>query len=381
MRIAFVTETWLPSIDGVVTRLVATIGHLHRMGHETLVIAPAVRGVDAWPPGTVTVPAVGLPFIAGGKPWGLPLAGRMGQAVEHFDPDLVHVVNPFVLGSAGVSVARRRHLPLVASFHQDIAAVSEHYHLGFLRPVIWAHVRRLHQCADLNLATSEATASEIAAHGIDKVALWPYGVDTDRFRPRRRATRRRGSPGEVTALYAGRLAPEKDLERLAPLAGAPGIHLVVAGDGPLRPRLEQRLAGGNVEFRGWLDSAALADAYAEADVFVFPSTTETLGLVLLEALASGLPVVAADSATTSEIVGQSPCGELLAEAGWNQLASVVHDVGTRDATWERRSLAGRDRARAWSWAAATENLVIHYRNVLAGCSGAGEMIEDPEAVG
>ncbi|HLI01035.1 MAG TPA: glycosyltransferase, partial [Acidimicrobiales bacterium] len=223
MKIAYVTETWKPSVDGVVTRLENTLLHLGRMGHETLVVAPNARGL-APEPGVVTTPSVGLPFLAAGKPWGLPLTRRVTAAVREFEPDLVHVINPFVLGLAGVKAARALDLPLVASFHQDIAAVAAHYHVGFVAPFVWKHVRRQHATASRNLVTSRAMGTLLEAHGIERVALWPYGVDLDRFHPRRRSAAARralvGTDNNVVAIYVGRLAPEKDLHHLVALAHA-----------------------------------------------------------------------------------------------------------------------------------------------------------------
>ncbi|MHB8506335.1 MAG: glycosyltransferase family 4 protein [Acidimicrobiales bacterium] len=367
------TETWHPSVDGVVTRLVATVDRLDRLGHSSLVIAPAGR-TDATDARTVSMPSIGLPFLAGGKPWGVPLTNRVTESVRRFRPDIVHVLNPFILGIAGVRAARRLRLPLVASFHQDIAAVAGHYHVGFLGPAIWAHVRRQHSYAALNLATSQAMADEMAAHGIANLGLWSYGVDTERFRPRPRP-HAGPAPAPVTALYVGRLAPEKDFERLAPLAGAPGVRLVVVGDGPLRSRFERSLAAPNVEFRGWLAGDTLAQVYSEADVFVFPSTTETLGLVLLEALASGLPVVAAGSAPSAEVLGDWDCGVLVDDAAWGDLATVVRRVGQRDDLWQQRSRLARARTREWDWASATDNLVDQYERLLDGHGGVAEMAE------
>src|SRR5579875_2527811 len=206
MRIAFVTETWRPSVDGVVTRLEATLSQLARLGHQALVVAP--RGGEAeW----CGAPVVGMPAV----------------------------------GLAGVLAARRGRHPLVASFHQDIALVAARYHLGWLGPVIWAYTRRLQGMADVNLVTSRAAGATLERHGLGTPVLWPYGVDLERFHPSRRSERVRkaltgGAGADVVALYVGRLAPEKDLSRLEELAADPGIHLAVVGDGPLRSAMEHR---------------------------------------------------------------------------------------------------------------------------------------------
>jgi glycosyltransferase involved in cell wall biosynthesis len=403
MRIAYVTETWDPSVDGVVTRLRATLRELHRRGHETLVIAPAPGWTPRSQDGVVEMRAIGFSFLGGGKPLGVPHGRRVTELIADYSPDLVHVLNPFVLGTAGVQAARRTGLPLVASFHQDIAAVARHYRVGFLGNIIWAHVRRLHRRAALNLATSAAMAAELEAHRIERVDLWPYGVDLERFNPRRRNAEARqalldggsrdrgggmhggsrlddgsgvkgGDSGDragVVALYVGRLAPEKNVQRLVPLSATPGVTLVLVGDGPLRRPLEEHMSGPNVRFTGWLAGDELADAYAGADVFVFPSTTETLGLVQIEALASGLPVIAAKSAPSAEILGDGAGGMLLDENDWARLPEAVLEMGTPGSTWQARSLAARQRAEAWGWAASTEFLLDRYQQVIAGVGSGG----------
>jgi glycosyltransferase involved in cell wall biosynthesis len=368
VRIAYVTETWHPSVDGVVTRLEATLAELRKLSHEALVIAPGGTEAETTDVPVVGSPTVGLRFLAGGKPWGLPTA-RAARALREFQPDLVHVLHPFVLGLAGLAAARRYRLPLVASFHQDIAAVATYYHLGALSPLIWAYTRRLHREAAATLATSRAAAGSLAEHRIGSPLLWPYGVDLELFSPARRTERARklltgGRTAEVVALYVGRLAPEKDLDRLAPLAAAEGVHLAVVGDGPLRPELGCRLAGPSATFLGSLSGTSLAEAFAAADVFVFPSTTETLGLVLLEALASGLPVVAFDTETSREVLAGDTGSRLCRLEDVKSFPAVVREVGAAGPVRDCRAAQARQAAERWSWATATEKLLALYESVI-----------------
>ncbi|WIX82902.1 glycosyltransferase [Amycolatopsis carbonis] len=212
MRIAFVTETWLPSTDGIVTRLVATVRELHARGHDVLVIAPEAGGPSTLAGARVrTVRAAGAKFLYGGKRWGLPLP-RVGRYLREFDPDVVHLVNPAFLGTAGLLAARKQNRRTVASYHTDIARYARHYRLGAAVPLIWTLLRALHRRAHLNLATSSASVDDLARHGIGQVRLWPRGVDLERFRP---APSRR-TDGRPVALYVGRLAPEKACTGSAP---------------------------------------------------------------------------------------------------------------------------------------------------------------------
>jgi glycosyltransferase involved in cell wall biosynthesis len=362
MRIAFVTETWLPSTDGVVTRITSTVRELRAAGHDVLVVAPGPAEAGFAGADVRTVPTVGFRWIYGGKRWGLPLP-RVGRHLREFEPDVVHVVNPVLLGIAAVVAARRAGFPLVASYHTNVARYAAYYRLGFLAPVIWWLLRRLHGSAAVNLATSSSTCDELRAQGIDRVQLWPRGVDLDLFAPRPADPPDADRPS--VALYVGRLAAEKGLDLLSALAAPDqGVRLMLVGDGPARSELAGRFPVPTVTFTGLLHGSALAEAYRSADVFVFPSTTETLGLVMVEALASGLPVLAVDSPASREILAGCPAGRLFTAELADQLPELVHQVRQDNATGRLTSLARRE-AEKWGWPAATEALVSCYREVIA----------------
>lgn len=367
VRIAYVLETWLPSTDGIVTRLTATISELVERGHEVLVIAPGATrrrgGAPELAGVTVrTVPSVGSRFIYGGQRWGLPLP-RVARLIHQFDPAVVHVVNPAWLGIAGVVAARRQRRPLVASYHTDLTQHAPHYHLGWLNPLIWALLRSLHHAATINLATSEAAIRNLEAHGIPGVRLWPRGVDLQLFQSR---THRTAVPHtRPVALYVGRLAGEKGLDRLTPLADPDsGVDLVLVGDGPQRSELMHRFRSSTVTFPGVLHGLSLAEAYRRADVFVFPSTTETLGLVLLEALACGLPVVAADSPASRELLAGCPAARLYPADRPGQILALTREL---TAAAPDRSLADAARRQVlpWTWERATTTLLTFYDNAIA----------------
>jgi glycosyltransferase involved in cell wall biosynthesis len=371
VRIAYVTETWFPSINGVVTRLGATVAELSSRGHEVLVVAPHVSGsaARAMPRGATVkhVPSVGLPFIYGGQPWGLPLPRVVG-ALDRFAPDLVHAVCPTLLGWAGVLHARLRGLPLVCSYHTHVARYAHYYHLGFAERPVWALIRRAHRSAHVNLAASEESRDELQAHGVSDVGVWRGGVDLGLFHPRHasddmRARLTDGHPERKLCIYVGRLAAEKGVERLLPLA-APGgeRHVALVGDGPAKNELEQAFAGRQATFPGRLVGKDLAAAYASADVFVFPSTTDTLGLVMLEAMASGLPVVAARSPASRGLLDRAPAGGLFEpDDSAGLIASVRRWVG---ASLDRPRLAEEARRSVVTWASATSELLTEYERAI-----------------
>lgn len=369
MRIVFVTETWLPSTDGVVTRIVATLRELKKMGHELLVIAP--RGGEAMFEGIPVrdVPNVSVGFIYGGKPWGMPLP-RIGHYIREFNPDIVHAVNPFVIGWGGVLSAVGQGRPLVASYHTNIARYAEFYHLGFTKPAIWACLRALHNRADLNLATSEAVRQELIEQNIKNVRVWTRGVDLQLFSPSKRteAMRNRltdGHPDRMIALSVGRVALEKGLDRLPALFEAnPNLHLSFVGDGPAKGSLQELYRHKPTTFMGTLHGEELAEAYASADVFVFPSTTDTLGLVLLEAMASGLPIIAAESQPTHELTDQSGAGLLFHADRPETIGERVHEL-MHSARREELSRRARHEAERWGWRLPTVELVNWYSEIIA----------------
>jgi glycosyltransferase involved in cell wall biosynthesis len=364
VRIAFVTETWLPASDGIITRLTATLPELQRQGHEVLVIAPdrCVRRsarsdppVPA-PPGVRvrTVPSQGLKFLYGGQRWGLPMPA-VDRYLREFEPDVVHLVNPLLLGLAGHLSAARRQLPTVVSYHTDVAAYAARYHLRWTAPVQWSLLRRLHARARVSLATSQTSIAQLTRQRIADVQLWPRGVDLERFRP---PSEPRTDPCTCrTAVYVGRLAREKDLHRLSALQNR-STRLCIVGDGPARREVESQLPGAT--FTGRLSGEELSAAYRAADVFVFPSTTDTLGLVLLEALASGLPVVAADSPASREVLAGCPVARLFPPSAPHRLPGIVEELLASAAPEALTDQARRFAERA-GWAESTATLIGFYR--------------------
>lgn len=368
MRIALFTETFLPKVDGIVTRLRHTVEHLQRSGNQVLVVAPD-GGLREYQGAKIYgVPGFPLPLYPELK-LALPRPS-IGMALEEFQPDLVHVVNPAVLGLAGVYYAKMMQITLVGSYHTHLPQYLQHYGLAMLEGVLWELIKATHNQAQLNLCTSTAMVEELRAHGIERLDLWQRGVDTETFHPslasqEMRSHLSQGHPASPLLLYVGRLGAEKEIERIKPVLEAiPNARLALVGDGPHRSALEKYFAGTPTHFVGYLKGKELGSAYASADAFIFPSRTETLGLVLLEAMAAGCPVVAARSGGIPDIVTDGVNGYLFEptdEAG--ALAATQRLLERQD---ERETLRQNARAEAerWSWAAATRQLQNYYRAVL-----------------
>ncbi|WP_411869038.1 glycosyltransferase family 4 protein [Vulcanococcus limneticus] len=375
MKIALFTETFLPKVDGIVTRLTKTIQHLVAAGDEVLIFCPEGAPASYLGARVVGVPALPLPLYPELK-LALPRPS-VSEALEAFGPDLVHVVNPAVLGLGGIWLAKTRNIPLVASYHTHLPKYLEHYGLGMLEPVLWELLKAAHNQAQLNLCTSTAMVAELSERGIQHTALWQRGVDTELFRPelRSQAMRERllgdRSDTDQLLLYIGRLSAEKQIERIRPVLDAlPGARLALVGDGPYRQQLETLFAGSATTFVGYLAGEELASAYASADAFLFPSSTETLGLVLLEAMAAGCPVVGANRGGIPDIVTDGENGCLYEPEGGDGgagslTAATLRLLGDGSQRQQLRRNA-RQEAERWGWVGATEQLRGYYRQVLSG---------------
>ncbi len=369
MRIAFFTETFLPKVDGIVTRLTRTLPHLVEAGDEVLIFCPEGAPSEHAGARVVGVPAMPLPLYPELK-LALPRPA-VSEALDRFQPDLVHVVNPAVLGLGGIWLAKTRQLPLVASYHTHLPKYLEHYGMGMLEPLLWELLKAAHNQAELNLCTSTAMVDELATKGIAHTALWQRGVDTALFRPeladpamRARLHGDHSDTGNLL-LYIGRLSAEKQIERIRPVLDAlPDTRLALVGDGPHRQQLERIFEGTATTFVGYLSGTALASAYASGDAFVFPSSTETLGLVLLEAMAAGCPVVGANRGGIPDIVSDGVNGCLYDPDAPTTLITAVQRLLGDATTRSQLRQAARLEAERWGWAGATEQLRAYYRQVL-----------------
>ncbi|MED5469463.1 MAG: glycosyltransferase family 1 protein, partial [Cyanobacteriota bacterium] len=286
MKIAFFTETFLPKVDGIVTRLTKTVEHLVEAGDEVMVFCPEGCPSEYMGAELIGVPAMPLPLYPELK-LALPRPA-VAEALETFEPDLVHVVNPAVLGLGGIWLAKTNGIPLIASYHTHLPKYLEHYGMGMLEPLLWELLKAAHNQAILNLCTSTAMVAELSEKGIQNTALWQRGVDTELFRPELRNETMRlrllntNDDQGALLLYVGRLSAEKQIERIKPvLDRIPEARLALVGDGPHRQQLEKAFEGTATTFVGYLEGEELASAYASGDAFLFPSSTETLGLVLL----------------------------------------------------------------------------------------------------
>lgn len=363
MRIAMMTETFLPDVNGVVTTLCRLLEHLNRRGHEALLFAP--EGSPSSYHGAEIIPLPGAPLPIYRDLKLTPPQLGMTARLRAFRPDVLHLAGTMLLSPAGCTAARSLHLPLVSVYHTDWPAYAGHYGMGYLRELAYRYLRLIHSYCALTLCPSRATKDDLRSHGFRRLRVWGRGVDTELFHPRHRSDAWRSAvgarPDEKLLLYVGRIANEKRLDLLVDaMEGLENTRLVLVGDGPARPEIERRLRHLPAHFTGYLRGMDLATAYASADMFVFPSDTETFGQVIQEAMASGLPVVAARAGGALDLVRSGETGVLWqpgdARALHSSIAQLAHSQPLRAAM----GVAGRAAAEQRSWERVMDEMVGYY---------------------
>jgi phosphatidylinositol alpha 1,6-mannosyltransferase len=369
VRIAYVTESFPPDVNGVAHTAVRVAEHLVSQGHEPLVIAPEPAAGLARPDQTfdfpvVRVRSVGLPVYPGFRV-GLP--GRaVRDAIARHRADLVHLAGPFVLGACGGSAAQRLGIPAVAVYATDLPAYARQYHAGRIGyGICWRRLRAIHNAVDRTLAPCTATAADLDANGIERVWIWARGVDSVRFDPARRSPRLRAElapAGELLVGYVGRLAAEKRVDLLAQISELAGVRLVIVGSGPAEAAIRRAVpAAVYLGQRGGEDLAAI---FASLDVFVHSGPHDTFGQTLQEAAASGLPVIAPAAGGPLDLVRDGVTGFLVRPGDGQALADAVARLAADPVLCAAQGKAAREMVLDRSWPVMCDELIGHYEAVL-----------------
>jgi glycosyltransferase involved in cell wall biosynthesis len=381
LRLALVTETYPPEVNGVAMTLGRMVEGLSRRGHLVQVVRPR-QACDAGPPkanGVEQALVRGIPIPRyDSLRLGLPAGGLLRRLWGGRRPDAVHIATEGPLGWSALAAARALGLPVSTDFHTNFHSYSNHYGLGWLEKPVAAYLRGFHNRAGCTLVPTEGMRRSLADQGFTGLRVVARGVDTALFHPGRRSGALRAQwgagEGDPVVLYVGRLAPEKNLPLVVETFAAmrrlqPRMKLVLVGDGPARAGLEARNDG--FVFAGMRHGEDLAAHYASGDIFLFPSTTETYGNVTVEAMASGVAVVAYDYAAAAEHI-RSGLNGLTApfddrEAFLRQALNFAHDADyARDlGRRARRTAEGID------WEQVLDALERALRDVIAGEAGRG----------
>lgn len=368
MRIAIFTETFLPKVDGIVVKVCRLLEHLHAQGHTALVFAPGYSPRSYADATVIPFRSLSVPFypeMSIPPPWAM-----VDLKVREFKPDLIHLVNPISLGLAGLRVAKMYHIPVIASYHTDLPGFAENWKLGFLSNSIYRYARWIHNSVDLNVCPSEFTRQQLIEHNFERIEIWRGGVDTMLYSPEKRSLEMRNllsanQPDRPLLIYVGRVSPEKRIDRIYPiLKRYPEARLAIVGDGPSRVDLEKKFADTDTVFTGYLKGEDLAAAYASGDIFTFTGDKETFGNVVVEAMSSGLPILAPNSGGVTDLVIDKFNGR---QYDPNQPGHIVDAVGemVRDRDLSREyGRRGRELAERRTWEITLDELLSHYQCVI-----------------
>jgi glycosyltransferase involved in cell wall biosynthesis len=377
VRIALVTDTYTPQVNGVTTVVVRIANVLREFGHQVAIAAPRYPGYVSLDPAQLRIPSASFPPYPAIR-LSVPQFGAVARFLDAFKPDVVHVATEGPLGLTGRRYAVRRRIPLVTSYHTNFPQYARHYGAGFVEPVVWKWLRWFHRPAVLTQTPGDAVAAELERRGVGRPVVWGRGVDSSHFNPGRRSVGWRrwlaGADDTAIVLHVGRLAPEKNIDVLANAWIAAREHVgqratfVLAGEGPEARRLLGLLPW--VRQLGFLDRDKLADVYASSDICVLPSKTETCGLVALEAMASGLAVIAADAGGFRESITHGQTGRLVAPEDATGFAAEILSLSI--SPQRRIALGTAARAAAVARDVTPENLtLLQQYTKAAGLSNGG----------
>ena len=366
MRVAVVTESFLPSVNGVTNSVLRVLDTFKQRGFEALVIAPTRTGEkhNGYPVHqTVSVPFLQFPVAVPGP--------SIQRELDEFNPDVIHVAAPFMIGAQAIAWGYKNNVPVVAVYQTDLSGYIERYGLSFARPVVDRMMASIHEKADINLAPTPDTADYLRQLGVRNVEVWGRGVDLDLFQPANKFTdevkelKQKIAPnGEQIVGFVGRLAAEKQVHRMSELFKLKNTKFVIVGDGPERARLEAQFAGHGVYFAGRQTAVELANHYAAIDIFVHFGTEETFGQTIQEAQATGLPVVAPNIGGPKFLIEDGVSGLLADPTGQGGYQRLVRKLLEDGELQQKMALRAREAVTNKSWEANNAKLIGFYDQAI-----------------
>lgn len=371
-KVALFTGNYNHIRDGVSLTLNRLVEFLLKNDVEVLIFGPTIKQPDLHHNGTlISVPSVKMP----GRPEyrftiGFPEQAR--QKLEDFNPDLVHIATPDILGCKALRWAGKHNKPVVSSYHTHFASYLKYYKLHILEPFLWRYLQWFYlQCRQVYVPTP-SMAEALKTKKIDgNLKIWSRGVDTEQFHPSKRDENWRKEKGfgrdDIVITFISRLVWEKNLEIYADVVARlrkkyPSVKALVVGDGPAAPELKEILP--NAIYTGFLEGDELAMAYANSDIFFFPSDTETFGNVTLEAMASGLPCVVADAVGSKSLVTQGENGFLVPAHQKERFMEFITKLIDNRELRENMAEQSFEKAKKYSWNAINSQLLDYYYEIL-----------------
>jgi phosphatidylinositol alpha 1,6-mannosyltransferase len=365
LRVAVVTESFLPQVNGVTNSVLRVLETLAAKGHDALVIAPDSAEAPTTYAG-FRVKRVPSLAVKGLLPVGFPQR-FMEPLIEGFNPDVIHLASPFFLGKYATRIAQRLNIPTLSIYQTDVAGFARHYGLSIAHSQLTNWVANIHKQTDRTLAPSTWSCEQLKSSGVDNVSLWQRGVDSVKFNPAKRSAELRESftaqsQNKIVVGYVGRLANEKRIEDLAPLHNRDDVQLVIVGDGPAHQKLERALP--RALFVGYQSGEDLAAHYASFDISVHTGKHETFCQSIQESLASGVPVIAPQSGGPLDLVQHGRTGFLLDTSNASDLIAafeLLSDAHTR----LLMGITARESVTHRTWEKVNSELINHYRELSA----------------
>jgi len=368
MRVAVVTESFLPNINGVTNSVLRVLEHLSASGDQAVVIAPASENMPTEYAGhpVKAVPVIPTQnFLPTGMPMGLPQK-RIQHLLDGFSPDVIHLASPFALGSYANKMAKKLNIPTVSIYQTDLGGFAKQYGFGIAQSSLQKILYKIHSQTDRTLAPSTSACLDLHLAGVPEVYLWRRGVNTELFNPNKRSatlrdTWKNGDQSKIIVGFVGRLAQEKRVSDLKALQSNPNIQLVIVGDGPHRHKLEQQLPGAL--FLGFKGGEELAQIYASFDLFIHPGPNETFCQAVQEALASGIPSIVPRTGGPADLVAHGRTGyviDIFNAVQLNQTVNLHHERTDR----KQMRIAARDSVSMRTWNRINNELKAHYQDVI-----------------
>ena len=363
MRIAVVTEAFLPQVNGVTNSVLRLLEFCKAQGHDVLIIAPESEGAPSEYLGYKIkhVPSISMKKLI---PMAVPKK-YLEPLLEGFAPDVIHLASPIFLGHYVARIARKAGIPTVSVYQTDIAGFARHYGLTIAHNTLKKWVSRIHQASDITLAPSKWACRDLEQSGVKNVRLWKRGVDLVNFTPARRDESLRsniaGSKEKLIVGYVGRIANEKRIDDLKILDQQKDIQLVIVGDGPAAPRIKRELPGAR--FVGYQSGTELARYVASFDIFVHTGKHETFCQGIQEALASGVPVIGPDTGGPVDLIEHGITGLLIDTADAHELLEAVATLRNHS-SFDLMQLAARKSVEHRTWDYINSQLISHYQDAI-----------------
>lgn len=372
MRIAIFTDTFLPQINGVTNTLNRMIKYLENNGIDYLVFAPGDLSKDISGDNIYRFLSFNF-FLYPECKVAIPNYNKIKAKLEQFKPDLIHIVTPFNIGLAGLKFGKDESIPVVASYHTNFSQYLSYYKIKFIDKALWRYFAWFHNQCFMNFCPSNDTRQDLINHGIKNIAIWGRGIDYDLYSPQKRNQKLRDELGigdRKAILYVGRISPEKDLDILIKSIESinnsiykKDVCFVITGDGPMMNDI-RNLKIDNIILTGYKKGEELSSIYASCDIFAFPSTTETYGNVILEAMSSGLPVIAPYSGGLTENLYDGYNSLCCRPRVPEDMTAAIIKLAENESLRQRLSRQAREYVRSKSWDSIFSKLVSDYCYVL-----------------